>query len=77
MSGIKRLLFFLFAILVSVITFSQDSSGKIVGMADGMRSNGRIYVVIAVMLTILAGLIFYIARLDRKISKWEKLEKKR
>jgi hypothetical protein len=43
-----------------------------VEMADGMRSNGKIYVVIAVILTILAGLIFYVARLDRKITKFEK-----
>ena len=75
MSRIKKVLFFCIAILISVATFSQDTTDKNVGMADEMRSNGRIYVVIAVMLTILAGLIFYVARLDRKVSKWEKLEK--
>jgi len=37
-----------------------------------MRSNGRIYVVVAVMLTILAGLILYVVRLDKKITKLEK-----
>ena len=72
MSETKKLLFFLIAILISVATFSQDTTDKTVGMADEMRSNGRIYVVVAVMLTILAGLIFYVARLDRKISKLEK-----
>ena len=41
-------------------------------MADTMRSNGRIYVVVAVMLTILAGLILYIVRLDKKLKKLEK-----
>ena len=41
-------------------------------MADTMRSNGKIYVVIAVILTILLGLILYLVRLDRKISKLEK-----
>jgi CcmD family protein len=76
MTGIKRLLFILSAILFSVTAFTQDTSGNTVGMADQMRSNGRIYVVVAVMLTILAGLILYIIRLDRKISKWEKPEKK-
>jgi hypothetical protein len=75
MSRIKKVLFLCLAILISVATFSQDSTNKNVAMADEMRSNGRIYVVIAVMLTILAGLIFYVARLDRKVSKWEKLEK--
>ena len=41
-------------------------------MADMMKENGKIYVVIAVMLTILAGLVLYLVRLDRKISKLEK-----
>lgn len=72
MTGIKRALFFLSAILFSVITFSQDAGSKPVSMADEMRSNGRIYVVVAVILTILIGLILYLVRLDRKISKWEK-----
>jgi hypothetical protein len=41
-------------------------------MADAMKENGKIYVVIAVMLTILAGLVLYLVRLDRKISRLEK-----
>ena len=43
-----------------------------VKMADVMKENGKIYVVIAVMLTILGGLVLYLIRLDRKISKLEK-----
>lgn len=45
---------------------------QVVKMADEMNSNGKIYVVIAVMLTILAGIILYLFRIDRKISKLEK-----
>lgn len=41
-------------------------------MASAMRSNGKIYVVVAVLLTILAGLIVYLISIDRKISKLEK-----
>jgi len=37
-----------------------------------MRSDERSYVVIAVMLTILIGLVLYIVRLDRKIGKLER-----
>ncbi|MCF8214294.1 MAG: CcmD family protein, partial [Chitinophagaceae bacterium] len=37
-----------------------------------MRSNGKIYVVVAVVLTILLGLVAYLIHLDRKISKLEK-----
>ncbi len=49
--------------------FAQD---KEVAMADVMRSNGKIYIVVAVCLTILIGLFLYVWRLDRKISKLEK-----
>ncbi len=58
--------------LMLLISFSVTAQEKEVEMADTMRSNGRIYVVVAVMLTILAGLILYIVRLDKKISKLEK-----
>ncbi len=37
-----------------------------------MRSEAKIYVVMAVVITILAGLILYLVRLDRKITKLEK-----
>jgi len=43
-----------------------------VEMADQLRANGKIYVVVAVLLVILAGLILYVARLDRKITRLEK-----
>ena len=41
-------------------------------MADVMRSDGKIYVVVAVLLLILLGLIAYLVVLDRKVSKLEK-----
>jgi hypothetical protein len=41
-------------------------------MADLLRSNGKIFVVVAVCLTILIGLFIYVFLLDRKISRLEK-----
>ena len=41
-------------------------------MADVMRSNGKIYVVVLVLATIFAGIIAYLVRIDRRISKIEK-----
>ncbi len=38
---------------------------------DIMKSNGKIYVVVAVVLTILLGLFTYVWNLDRKITKLE------
>ncbi len=58
----------LLLLAMPTLLFAQ---GK-VEMADWMRSSGRIYVVVAVMVTILAGLVIYIIRIDRKISKLEK-----
>lgn len=66
---LKQLFLAITGLFITFIAQAQDV--KKVEMADMMRSNGRIYVVVAVMLTILAGLILYIVRLDRKISKLE------
>ena len=38
---------------------------------DFMRSEGKIYVVMAVVVTIVAGIFIYLVNLDRKISKLE------
>ena len=63
--------------LISILTFilfTFFANAQDVKMADVMKENGKIYVVIAVMLTILAGLVLYLIRLDRKISKLEKIK---
>ena len=51
-------------------TTSASSSSE-VEMADVLRRDGKIYVVVAVIVTVLAGLILYLIRLDRKVSKLE------
>lgn len=62
--------FSLFILMLACLSsYAQNQS---VTMADEMRSNGKIYVVVAVILTIFAGLIIYLVRLDRKISRLEK-----
>ena len=58
--------------LFLLATLTMMAQDKPVEMADTMRSNGRIYVVVVVILTILVGLILYIVRVDRKITKLEK-----
>jgi len=58
--------------IFTFIFFAFFANAQDVKMADVMKENGKIYVVIAVMLTILAGLVLYLIRLDRKISKLEK-----
>ncbi|MES2778011.1 MAG: hypothetical protein V4722_27780 [Bacteroidota bacterium] len=49
-----------------------NTYGQPVEMATGMRSSGKIYVVVAVLSMILMGLFIYLFTLDKKISKLEK-----
>ena len=64
---IPRFILFITGIFLSCTAFAQE-----VEMADSMRSNGKIYVVVAVCLTILIGLFIYVLLLDKKISRFEK-----
>ncbi|HZX75101.1 MAG TPA: CcmD family protein [Cyclobacteriaceae bacterium] len=59
--------FILFALLFSQSAFAQDAE-----MADVMRSNGKIYVVVAIIMVVFTGLIVYLTVLDRKITRLEK-----
>lgn len=43
-----------------------------VEMADTLRQDGKIYVVVAVLATVLGGILIYLVSLDRKVSKLEK-----
>ena len=67
---IKKLLLLIFFFFSGLVMFAQDKPN--VEMADALRQNGKIYVVVAVILAIFAGIILYLIRLDRKISKLEK-----
>ena len=69
MKKIRQLLLLVFPLITATMVDAQDKGENFDGL---MRSNGRSYVVVAVMLTILAGLILYLVRLDRKISRLEK-----
>ena len=70
MDYLKKIILLLLIITNAVLVFAQNN--KPVEMADVMRSNGKIYVVVAICLTILIGLFLYVWNIDRKISKMEK-----
>jgi len=59
-------------LVICLLILPQMLSAQAVEMADTMRSEGKIYVVVAILLLIFAGLITYLILLDRKISKIEK-----
>ncbi len=67
-----RVFFVIITFLNSTITYAQDSLQKAKPeMAGIMRSNGKIYVVVTVVVIILTGLFFYLVNLDKKISRLE------
>ena len=63
----KKTIALLFCILYSIFSYSQD-----VEMADGLRSSGKIYIVVGVLVTILLGVIVFLMMIDRKVSDIEK-----
>lgn len=69
----KAFLLILLTSLNFLATFAQTGSG--VDMATGLRSSGKIYVVVLVLLVIFIGFIIYLFTIDRKISRLEKKNK--
>lgn len=66
----KRAFLLLLALnLISLTLFAQQSD---VAMADQLRSDGKIWVVVGVIALIFAGIITYLIRLDSKLTKIEK-----
>ena len=69
----RRLSTTLISCFVAAAAFAQDTGAVQNGQSQGfMHAGGKIGVVMAVCLTILVGLILYLVRLDRKISRLEK-----
>ncbi len=66
-------------ILAATLTvLFSDVLAQEVEMADKFRADGKIYVVVAIILIVLAGLITYLFMLDRKLNRLEKsLDKQR
>ena len=55
-----------------MLTLSFLLNAQPVAMADKMRESGKIYVVVAVLLIIMVGLIAYLISIDKKVGKLEK-----
>jgi len=75
----KKLLIF-FCLIFSLSALAQekipvtdsDYVNNSVDMADTMRSNGKIYVLVGIIVIIFTGITVYLINTDRKISRLEK-----
>ena len=62
-------LFTIAFLLTNIFAFAQNTDAE---MADQFRADGKIYVVVAIILVILVGLFIYLFLMDKKIGKIEK-----
>lgn len=65
----KKVSISIILLLLNLSAMAQENAPE---MADKFRADGKIYVVVLVLATIFAGIIAYLVRLERKISKLEK-----
>lgn len=75
MVNYRKIFLTAFTFLIALDSIAQTANVSAAKEENGfMRSEGKIYVVMVVVITILAGLLYYVSRLDRKLSKLEKGE---
>lgn len=71
---IMFLMFSLQAIAQEKIEITEeDYKNSRVEMADVMRSEGKIYVLVGIIGIVFAGILVYVISTDRKVAKLEKL----
>lgn len=66
----KKLVSLIMMMLCFVAVKAQN--GQDVEMADAMRSEGKIYVVIGTIVIVFTGLAIYLFSIDRRLKKIEK-----
>ena len=67
----RRMLLALLALVLPVLQAAAQASTE-PEMADAFRADGKIYVVVAVVAVVLAGLLFFLISLDRKLTRLER-----
>lgn len=54
------------------VMVEANSNTSDVEMADQLRRDGKIYIVVGCLVVVLAGMIFYLVSIDRKVGRLEK-----
>ncbi|GEO03041.1 hypothetical protein AAE02nite_07050 [Adhaeribacter aerolatus] len=54
------------------VMIEANSKAADIEMADQLRRDGKIYVVVGCVLVVLAGVLFYLVSIDRKVGRLEK-----
>ena len=64
----------MFYLLMPILAFCQNPNDEI-QMAGLLYENGKIYLVVLVLVTIFAGIILFLVSLERRLNKLEKKHK--
>jgi CcmD family protein len=67
--NMKKLTFLMFLLLSFTTVFAQSNAA--VTMDETLQSNGKIYVVVAIIAIIFVGLALYLFSIDRRLKKIE------
>ena len=76
MKNISRLIPIMILSMIIFLPFFLLAQENEVDMADTMRSNGKIYVVVSVVFIILLGLLIALINIDRRVKRMENEKKK-
>jgi CcmD family protein len=57
------------AVLIALVATINKALAQQVEMAEGLRSSGKIYVVVGVICIIFIGIVAYLINLDNKLKK--------
>ena len=71
MNKLKIIALLIVLSVIQLTLWAQDMDKKTEDPTDFMRSNGKIYVVVACVVVIVSGIYIYLINLDRKIKKLE------
>jgi len=75
MNMIRKIILAIAFLFYGIISNAQTADN--VEMADILHQNGKIYLVVLVLVTIFAGIIFLLLRIEYKLNKLEKNERKK
>src|SRR5688572_8390709 len=69
----KKILSLLVLTLSSIFSFAGEEPE----MADALYANGKIYIVVGVVVIIFIGIVAYLVMIDRKVSRMERERKQK
>ena len=75
MKNAVKYIFLFLGLLYTNTLLAQEQARPQVEMAEVLHQNGKIYLVVLVLLTIFAGVLFILIRIERKLNHLEKERK--